>query len=64
MGQRPDAAPSATTHDQGVNNGSEAVMQEWLRNQQWGAELWVAAAVVAIVLLDLLLRGYDHYFKR
>jgi hypothetical protein len=39
-------------------------MQEWLRNQEWSAELWVAAGVVAIVLLDLLLRGYDHYFRR
>ena len=39
-------------------------MQEWLQNQEWSAELWVAAAVLAIVLVNFILWGYDHYGKR
>ena len=39
-------------------------MQEWLQNQEWSAELWVAALVIAIVLVNVLWWTYDHYGKR
>jgi hypothetical protein len=43
---------------------SEAVMQEWLRNQEWGQELWVAAWVMAVVLVSILIWGYENHLKR
>jgi len=43
---------------------SEAVMQEWLRNQEWSEELWVAVWVAAVVFVSLALWGYGNYLKR
>ena len=39
-------------------------MQEWLQNQEWSAELWVAAAVLAIVFVNFLLWSYHDHGKR
>lgn len=39
-------------------------MQEWLRNQEWGQELWVAVWVMAVVLVSILVWGYENHLKR
>jgi hypothetical protein len=38
-------------------------MQEWLQNQEWSSELWVAALVVTVVLVSILW-GYENHIKR
>lgn len=39
-------------------------MQDWLQNQEWSEELWVAAWVAVIVLVSVVLWGYGNYLKR
>jgi hypothetical protein len=36
-------------------------MQEWLRNEEWSAELWVAAWVVAVVLVSIVDWLYENF---
>jgi hypothetical protein len=38
-------------------------MQEWLRNQEWSEELWVAVWVIAVVLVSIILWWYGHFLK-
>lgn len=59
-----DACPAPPGDACGVSKGSEAVMQEWLQNQEWSAELWVAAWVAAVVLVNLVLWNYGNHVKR
>jgi hypothetical protein len=44
-------------------NRSGAVMQEWLRNQEWSAELWVAAWVAVMVFISIVWT-YGKHLKR
>jgi hypothetical protein len=39
-------------------------MQEWFHNQEWSAELWVAAWVAAVVLVSIVLWNYGNHVKR
>ena len=39
-------------------------MPEWLRNQEWSAELWVAAWVAAVVLVSTVFWNYGNHLKR
>ncbi len=39
-------------------------MQEWLQNQEWSAELWVAVWVMAVVLFSIVLWNYGNHLKR
>ena len=38
-------------------------MQEWLRNQEWSEELWVAVWVAAVVIVSVVLWGYGNFLK-
>jgi hypothetical protein len=38
-------------------------MQEWLRNQEWSEELWVAVWVAAVLAVSIVAWGYDKYLK-
>jgi hypothetical protein len=38
-------------------------MQEWLRNQEWSEELWVAAWVAIVVLVSIVLWGFGTFVK-
>lgn len=38
-------------------------MQEWLRNQEWSEELWVALWVAVVVTFSVVAWGYDKYVK-
>jgi hypothetical protein len=38
-------------------------MQEWLRHQEWGEELWVAAWVIAVVGVSIVLWAYGQFLN-
>jgi hypothetical protein len=38
-------------------------MHEWLRQQEWSEELWVAAWVLAVVALTVVAWSYDRFLK-
>lgn len=38
-------------------------MQEWLRNQEWSEELWVAMWVVFVVTFGIVAWVYDRYLR-
>lgn len=38
-------------------------MQEWLQNQQWSEELWVAGWVAIVILVSIVLWGYGNFLK-
>ena len=48
----------------GVSIRIGGAMQEWIQNQNWSEELWVAVLVAAVVVASIVVWSYDHYLRR
>ncbi len=39
-------------------------MHEWIQNQDWSEELWVAAWVAVVVVVSIVALAYETYLHR